>query len=243
MSKCRTQSCLRFPAPCPQGNPAPLRVFPLLLAAFCLALALWGCASGVRHTVGQSGFLGDYSQLKPGGPGMAALVYSNPDADTRKYRDIVIEPVVVVLKPDADRSVDTASLNDLAVRYHARLVDEISPVFAPARVVGPQTLRLRVAITDVIPSNRVRAMMSVLPVGMVVSEATRASTGEYPDVGQAESEMELLDAVTGERLYAAVDRRVGTKAVLRGTLDDAQDAIDLWAGKIAAGLAKVRVQR
>lgn len=224
------------------------RAFPSarLLACLCLALALCAglaaCAAKEPRRAGQSGFLGDYSQLVPGEPGKASMIYRKPGLDTRKYRDIVIDPVRVVLKPDADREVDPASLNSLATLYRERLVDEIAPVYPLARVVSPQTLRLRVAITDVAPVKPVRNVMSIMPVGFIVSQATYASTGEYPDVGQSETELELLDAVTGERLVAAVDRRVGTKMPLRAPLDDAKDAIEAWAGRIAAELAKVRVQ-
>jgi len=236
-----------FIQPAPAGH---IRFRPFssarLLASLCLVLALCAglaaCAAKEPRRAGQSGFLGDYSQLVPGEPGKASMIYRKPGLDTRKYRDIVIDPVRVVLKPDADREVDPASLNSLATLYRERLVDEISPVYPLARVVGPQTLRLRVAITDVVPGKPVRNVMSIMPVGFIVSQATYASTGEYPDVGQSETELELLDAVTGERLVAAVDRRVGTKAPLRAPLDDAKDAIEAWAGRIAAELAKVRVQ-
>lgn len=213
------------------------------LAALCLVCALCGCAAHGAQRVGHSGFLGDYSQLKPGEPGMAAMVYRKPDADMRKYDDIVIDPVRIVLRPGATRDVDPADLGELATLYHEALVRKIIPIYPAARVVGPQTLRLRVAITDVVPGSPVRGVLSMLPVGMVISGATRVTSGEFPDVGQAETEMELLDAVTGERLGAGVDRRVGTKAPFRGSLEDAKDAFEVWADRLAVGLSRARAQR
>lgn len=212
----------------------------LLLGALLLVTA---CASHRAKEVGRTGFLHDYSQLKPGEEGMAVLVYRKPDAKMQRYRDIVIDPVRIVLKQDsAARDIAPQELAELAQIYHDALVTAIGPIYPVVNVVGPDTLRLRVAITDVVPGSPVRGVLSVLPIGAVIAGATKAATGEFADVGKAESEMELLDAVTGERLGAAVDRRVGTKAPFRGYYDDAKDAFALWAQRIAAGLAKARAQ-
>jgi Protein of unknown function (DUF3313) len=40
-----------------------------------------------------SGFLGDYSQLKPGNEGQSALVYINPNAQWSKYTKVILDPV------------------------------------------------------------------------------------------------------------------------------------------------------
>jgi len=49
--------------------------------------------SSANGTPPTSGFLGDYSQLKPGNAGQAQLVYINPDAKWSDYSKVILEPV------------------------------------------------------------------------------------------------------------------------------------------------------
>ncbi len=63
---------------------------PALLGSLA---ALAGC-SGTAG-VEPSGFLDDYSQLKPGRANQAQLVYIDPEADFSPYEKVLIDPVVV----------------------------------------------------------------------------------------------------------------------------------------------------
>ena len=58
----------------------------------------------------------------------------------------------------------------------------------------------------------------------------------------AQVEMEFLDAATGERLAAAIDRRVGGKS-LKGKFDkwdDAKDSFDYWAKRMHTRYLELR---
>ena len=61
-------------------------------------------------------------------------------------------------------------------------------------------------------------------------------------MGEAGAEAELIDSLTGERLMAAVDRRVGTKQFKNMTKkwDDVQSAYDHWAMRLRERLAELR---
>jgi hypothetical protein len=63
-------------------------------------------------------------------------------------------------------------------------------------------------------------------------------------VGRAGVEAEVLDAVTNERLGAALDRRAGTKALRGGvsTWADVQNAFDYWSERLRTRLAELRRQ-
>ncbi|MTJ91777.1 MAG: DUF3313 domain-containing protein [Desulfovibrio sp.] len=214
----------------------------IIIVSFVFGL-MPACAAHRAQAVGQTGFLQHYEHLKPGEVDGAVMVYRKPDADMRGYKNIVIDPVKVVLRADSDaRSLDLEELTELAKTFHEELVKEIAPIYPMASVAGPESMRLRVAITDVVPGSPVRGVLSVLPVGAAIAGATKMATGEYADVGKVEVEMELVDAASGERLGAAVDRRVGTKAPFRGSYDDAMDAFSLWARRIASGLTMARAQ-
>ncbi len=68
-----------------------------LLGAVLLALLVGpGCAQTRQvRNVQESGFLGDYSQLRPGAGGEAQLFYVAPSADFSAYDAIVIDSVAV----------------------------------------------------------------------------------------------------------------------------------------------------
>ena len=83
-------------------------------------------------------------------------------------------------------------------------------------------------------------MSSIIPVGIVVAGATKATTGDNLGTGEAASEMEILDSVTKERLAAAVDRRQGGKAVFEGKWEDTKEAFDHWAQNFRKRLDKMR---
>jgi hypothetical protein len=55
-------------------------------------------------------------------------------------------------------------------------------------------------------------------------------------------EAELLDSLTGERLAAAVDRRVGQTRVRTGagTWEDVEESFDHWSEMLAARLQELR---
>jgi hypothetical protein len=83
-------------------------------------------------------------------------------------------------------------------------------------------------------------MSTIIPVGIVVAGATKAASGDNLGTGEAATEMEVLDSVSGERLAAAVDRRQGGKMVFRGKWEDTRQAFDFWAKRFRERLDEMR---
>lgn len=210
----------------------------LLLSALLLA----GCAASGMKDVKQSGFLGDYSQLKPGGEDRAALLYTKPGVSFKQYNSVMFERVTVYLSPEAqNREIDPAVMKELTDYYQNALVNAVKDGYKVVDQPGPGVLRVRVAITDVKPSKPVANTLStIVPVGIVVSGATKAVSGDNLGTGEAATEMEFLDAQSGERLAAAVDRRQGGKMVFRGTWEDTKQAFDFWAKRFRERLDEAR---
>lgn len=210
----------------------------------CLILAgfLGGCAAGGMKEVKKTGFLGDYSMLKPGGEDRAALLYIKPGVDFKLYDKIMFDRVMVWLSPEAQsRGVDPALLKEMTDHYQKALLDAVKDGYRVVEQPGPGVLRVRAAITDVKPSKPVANTMStILPVGWVVAGATKVASDENVGTGEAATEIEILDAMTGERLAAAVDRRQGGKAAFRGKWTDAKDAFDFWAKRFRERLDEMR---
>jgi hypothetical protein len=214
------------------------------MVLYCLALAgmLAGCAASGMKEVKQTGFLGDYSLLKPGGEDRAALVYIKQGVDFKPYDKIMFERVTVWLSDKADyQGIDPALLKELTDHFQQALLDAVKDGYQVVDQPGPGVLRVRVAITDVKPSKPVaNTMSSILPVGWVISGATKVASDENLGTGEAAAEMEVLDAATGERLAAMVDRRQGGKMAFRGRWADARDAFDFWAKRFRQRLDEVR---
>ncbi len=200
--------------------------------------ACWvaGCASTfqARHTK-PSGFLKDYSQLKPGGRDRALLLYRKAELKPGDYTRILLEPVVVyvpadgkglakVPKEDRQRLADYL---DASIRKH--LTNDFEFVTEP----GPGVMRVRVALTSAESSSVVRdTLSSVVPFGMAANALKVIATGTSLSVGGCSIEAEGLDSQSGERMWAAVDERVGSKYT--GKLDKlnewhaVQDSLDYW---------------
>jgi hypothetical protein len=122
-----------------------------LLAGWCLALGVGGCATTKQaslKSVTESGFLGDYSKLTPGDPakGQALLSYINPKADWRQYTKVMIDPVTYwgddsskFLPPDQ---------HALTTYFRSALETQFGAKFQIVDMPGPGVLKLHVAITD-----------------------------------------------------------------------------------------------
>lgn len=214
------------------------RSMGVLLAVLFLA----GCAAGGMKKVEKAGFLDDYSQLKPGGEDRAAMVYIKPGVDLKPYDKIMFERVTVMLSPDADyKVVDPALLKELTDYYQNALINAVKDGYQVVDQPGPGVLRVRAAITDVKPSKPVaNTMSSIIPIGMAVAAVTKVASDDNVGTGEAATEIEVLDSVTGERLAAAVDRRQGGKMAFRGKWTDTKDAFDFWAKRFRERLDEMR---
>jgi hypothetical protein len=66
-----------------------------------------------------SGFLVDYSQLKPGPRGGVAMVYRKKGVDFKKYNKIMLDHVVFYLKEDAEnKGIDPVEMAELSKKFH-----------------------------------------------------------------------------------------------------------------------------
>jgi len=206
------------------------------------ALLLAGCAASGMKDVQKTGFLSDYSQLKPGGDDRAALYYIKPGVDLKPYNKLMFERFVVLLSDSAEyREIDPAMLKELTDYYQNAVFTAVKDGYEIVDQPGPGVLRVRVAITQLKPSNpTTNTLSTIVPVGMVVAGATKATSGDNLGTGEAGTEFEMLDSVTGERLAAAVDKRQGGKGVFRGKWEDTKEAFDTWAKRFRLRLDEAR---
>ncbi len=188
---------------------------------------------GEKAPLAQSGFLGDYSQLKPGGEGRPGMVYVNPKTNWSSYHSVILDPVQFW---SSSNSVPVSDQKVLTSYFYDELRKNLQEHFTLVNKPGPGVMELKVAITGATAATPVlRSVSVVVPQARVLNTAQSLATGSYAFVGSAEAEGEILDSVTGKRLAEAIDRREGgmsIKTAAQWKWGDAQNVLDYWAKKI-----------
>jgi len=219
-------------------------------AAFLVApLVVGGCTAtrGRRGAPEQSGFLGDYSQLQKNPDYPAALVYVKPGVQWSRYNSIRIDSVGLWLS-DATSGISAEDRQKLTDTLFADLYTALGQYFTITSVPGPNTLVLRVALTQAQGAKvAVRTLTTVVPQLRMAGALVGLGGDTATTVGSATVEMEVLDSVTEERLAAGVDARAGTKVLFAKrayeTWGDVDAACKYWSNRIAWQLARHGVQR
>jgi predicted small secreted protein len=219
----------------------------ILIALVATATLLAGCAASQQaRDVQQSGFLGqDYELLRPGEEGEALLVYRDPDASWHSYDRIKLDPVTIWAGEGSEfEDFSEPERQELADTLYTMVHEELSQDFRMVDELGPGVLRVQVAITDAETSNPTMDTIStVLPQGLLLSQAKGLITGKPGFVGEASVEMKATDGETGELVAGAVDRRVGGKSVTGAptdSWDDVREAYRYWAKQLRYRLCTER---
>jgi hypothetical protein len=208
-----------------------------------LSLALAACAT-TRQTrsVEQSGFLGDYSQLRKGEGDEAQLVYINPAVDFSQYHAVLIDSVTLWHESDLSKipAEERQALADyLYSALHKALQEDFEIVDAPAQGV----FRIRAAITEAKGSKvAMNVITTTIPQFRLLSSAAGLATDTQAFVGRCGVEAEITDSMTEKRLMAGVDARAGTKTFrgMTGKWSDVEEAFDFWAERLRKRLESLR---
>lgn len=210
------------------------------IVPLCIALVLSACASAGKAK--PAGFLRDYSQLsKPKGEDRAQLVYINPSADFRKYDKIMVDPVTV-WDAGGTELPSHAEAQSLADDLDDSLRITLAQDYRIVEQAGPGVMRLRVALTESEDSWHVRDNVASRFDDELRAARPEPSGATRGFVGRAGLEGEMLDAVSGERLFAAIDRRAGERRVVAAERpwEDVRDIFDLWSDRLRLRLAELR---
>lgn len=219
-----------------------------MVTAIASGILLGGCASTYQtRSVSGSGFLSDYSQLKDCGGDTAMLSYITPKVDFREYNKIMIDPIRAYAK-DKNSSMAKMSKEDqqrLLNYFDAALREQLKSNYTLVSQPGPGVLRLRIAVTEASSSKVILdTASSVIPFGAAASAAKAVLTGKHLSVGEIGAECEGVDSLTGKRLFAAVDARVGQKWTFKfdklNKWHTAEDAFDFWSIQLKARLISLR---
>jgi hypothetical protein len=207
-----------------------------------LVIVVTGCQTMQSRDVEKSGFLGDYSMLKEGEGDEALLVYMKPGFDPTKYTKVLIKPVTIWVKTGSDMTeVSMEDQQMLADYFYKAIHEELKNKKEIVTESGEGVMVIQAALTQAEESTVALDVIStIVPVGLVVSSGVSLATGTGGFAGTAVAELEVMDAISGERLAAAVDKRHGGKR-LRGVLkswDDVYGAMEHWAERIGQRLSE-----
>ena len=197
-----------------------------------LMLAAMLAVSGIVSSVGMVGsvsadaatlggykakdFLSDYSKLTPVEGEKDAYRYIDPAVDFSKYQKLLLDRIKVWYKDDADyKGIDPDDLKALTDYFHQAIVKAVGDDYTVVNEAGPDVLRVRIAVTDLVPNKPEASVVSlVVPFAWVAdagSGAAKGETGSTAFSGEATIEMEAVDSVSSQQVGAYIDKEVGKK--------------------------------
>ncbi|MDG9928121.1 DUF3313 domain-containing protein [Pseudomonas sp. GD04042] len=200
-----------------------------LLAGVLLA----GCASQTTQPSQYSGFLADYSQLRPttSASGAPVLRWVSPDFKDADYRSVYVEQPVFHPAPKPSDQVSQDTLDRVADYLRQAIAREVSQRMPVVDTPDRDSLVLRSAITGVDVSAEGLHAYEVIPIALVLAAAnTAAGTRDRDTVIYVE--MEAVAARDGQPMVRVVRKGHGLQlenSDTRLTLDDLKPALDIWA--------------
>jgi hypothetical protein len=213
----------------------------IFISAF-ISLLLIPFIVNASEKMPQSGFLGDYSGFKPGPGGGANWVYFRKDVEFGKYKKVMFDQVTFYLKEDAkEKGIQPEDIKDLTEAFDNAVRENIGVYYPLVNQPGPDIMRIRVAITDLVPSKPgMSAVSTITPIGLGLSVIKKAVTGKHTGVGETGMEMEAIDSMTNERLAAAIDWQSGGKLSGLKKWGSAEEAFKFWTERTKMRLNEYR---
>jgi len=211
------------------------------------------------------GFLTDYARLRPmpGGGGM--LCWRDAGVDWKQYNKVLFERIQVYLQPSTLQPVDPTDLKLMIDYFHSDLVRAMQPEAQIVNATGPGVLQVRIALTNLVPTNQIASLAgTAMPYGFVAEIGSGAATGKpvgsTPYLGQTGMEVQFRDGASGRVIAECADTEIGLKyaadlnsgatkaaeAWVNGYLDSfsqwdyAKKAFDKWSADFARRFAALR---
>ena len=199
-----------------------LKVLLAVLTATALLILSWGVPAQTLNDAPRFGdyrakqFLTDYSKLQPSKKEQGAYGYRDPDVDLGRYDKLLVDRVKVWFKDDsAYKGIDPDELKMLTDYFYEAIEKAVGDTYPMVSEAGPDVLRLRIALTDVVPNKPEASVTSLVVPFMWIGEAGAGAatkeTGATPFTGEATIELEALDSVSGNQLAAYIETEIGKK--------------------------------
>lgn len=205
----------------------------LASVAMTTSLLLAGCSSSTTQPDQYSGFLPDYSILKPAtsASGAPVMRWVKPGLDLNQYNAVLVEKPQYYPKPKPSDQISQKTLNDVADFLQQAMQRELSGRLKIVNQAGQGVLVLRSAITAVDVSAQGLQVYEVIPIALAVAAASTAA-GTRDEDTNIYVEMQVLDGATGKPVAEIV--RKGTGLQLENdktqlTVKDLEPVLNTWA--------------
>ena len=203
-----------------------------------LALVLLnGCASSTTSVSGsaqkQNMTLSKPELLMPLEGDDFAKSWRAQDVDWKIYDKIFIDRIQVFVKEDStDKAIDPTDLKMLIDYFYEALVRNIEPTTKIVDKTGPGVLVVKIAITDLMPTDYKMSLLGTLTPYAFVAEAASGPAsgrpaGSTPYLGECGIEAEFVDGSSGETIAEYTDTEIGKKYNV-DTSKDTADATQKW---------------
>lgn len=204
--------------------------FSIVILAISAAMMI-SCAD--REGVTKTGFLKDYSQLKPDQEDKNTIYYVREHVDWSVYTKIILDPIKIQLDRNkiATNEITAEDIQYLRNYLTTEIKKRLTGGYPLVKRPGSDVLRLRIAITDLASSD---ALLN-LTTGLLVLAPV--------DMGGAAMEVEVLDSLQQSRLAAVATRKTGSPFNLTEGYtkwSHAKSAFEMWAVEIRKALDEVR---
>jgi len=219
-----------------------------LWALLASVLILGGCAATSRApSVERSGFLGaDYDLLGPGNEQQAQLRYIRSGVNWAAYRKVLLDPVTIWKGKEASGPGISAHDEQILANYFYGVIRGAFEKEGLELVTLPEAdaLRVQVAVTKANEANvALNVISTVVPAFHALSSLDKLATGKPAFVGEAQVEVKVTDALSGQLLAAGIDHRVGGKTLDASTFQswgDVEAMMRLWAEHGAYNLCRLQ---
>lgn len=216
---------------------------PAAIFVILLLFVLGGCSTskpqasggeGATSTGKQSRLLNRPDLLKPVEGVDGAMSWRSPEINWKQYDKVLIERIRLYLKEDSeDKAIDPTDLKMLTDYFYEALKKEISPTVRIVEQSGPGVLGLRIAITNLMPTNAALSIAGTLTPYAFVAEvssgpASGRPAGSTPYLGECGIEVQFIDGSTGQVVGEFTDAKIGKKYDL-DTSGGGLDAAKKWA--------------
>jgi hypothetical protein len=162
------------------------------------------------------GFLSDYSKITKTTDDTGSYTYVDSTVDFSKYNKLLVDRIKIFFKDDSDyKGIDPDELKVLTDYFYEAINKAVGDTYPMVKEVGPDVLRLRVAITDLVPNNTAASVTTLLVPFLWIGDAgSGVATGDAGGTiftGQATVELEVLDSVSSKQLGAHIETETGQK--------------------------------
>jgi hypothetical protein len=162
------------------------------------------------------GFLSDYSKISKTEADDGSYEYLDSTVDFSKYNKLLVDRIKIFFKDDSDyKGIDPDELKVLTDYFYEAVNKAVGDAYPMVTEAGPDVLRLRVAITDLVPNKPSASVVTlVVPFTWLADAGSGVAKGDAGSTlftGAATVEVEALDSESSQQLVAFIETESGKK--------------------------------